>query len=59
MQSKQTMDVCVYAFARMVAWESVFLLQCRQETNEVLLLGSHIAEKNVKWVPLSEADDVV
>jgi len=57
-QSKQTMDVCVYAFARMVAWESVFLLQCR-DTNEVLLLGSHVAEKNVKWVPLPEADDVV
>jgi hypothetical protein len=57
-QSKQTMDVCVCDFARMVAWESVFLLQC-QETNEVLLLGSHIAETIVRWVPLSEADDVV
>ncbi len=58
MQSKQTMDVCVFAFARMVAWESMFLLQC-QGTNEVLLLGSHIAETIVKWVPLPEADDVV
>jgi hypothetical protein len=41
-----------------VAWKLVFLLQC-QETNEVLLLGSHIAETIVRWVPLSEADDVV
>lgn len=58
MQSKRTMDVCGYAFARMVAWKSVFLLQCR-ETNEVFFSGSHIAETTVKWVPLPEADDVV
>jgi hypothetical protein len=57
-QSKQTTDVCVYAFARMVAWKSVFLLQW-QVTNEVLLSGPHIAERIVRWVPLSEADDVV
>lgn len=58
MQSERTMDVCGYVFARMVAWKSVFLLHC-QEANEVFLLGSHIAGTNVKWVPLTEADDVV
>lgn len=58
MQSKLTMDVCSYAFARMVAWRSVFLLQW-QTANEVLSQGSHIAESTVKWVPIPEADDVV
>ena len=58
MQTKRTMDVCGYAFARMVALKLVFLLQC-QEANEVFLSGSHIAGANVKWVPLTEADDVV
>lgn len=58
MQSKRTMDVCGFAFARMVAWKFVVLLHC-QEANEVLLPGSHIARMNVKWVPLTEADDVV
>ena len=58
MQSKRTMDVGGYDFAQMVAWKSVFLLQY-QEANEVFIPGSHVAGTNVKWVPLTEADDVV
>ena len=58
MQSKRTMDVCDSAFARMVAWRLEFLLQW-QAANEVLLPGSYITETTVKWVPISEADDVV
>jgi hypothetical protein len=37
------MDVHVCAYAHMVAWQSLFLLQYR-ETIEVLLLGSHLQE---------------
>ena len=37
------MDVHDLVNARMVAWQSLFLLQYR-ETNEVLLLGSHLQE---------------
>ena len=37
------MDVQGCAYAHMVAWQSLFLLQCR-ETNEVLVLGSHLQE---------------
>ena len=58
MQSERIMDVFGYAFARMVAWKCVFLLHC-QEANEVFLPGSHVTGRNVKWVPLTEADDVV
>jgi hypothetical protein len=53
-QSKRTMDVCDYAFARMVAYRCMFLLQ-GQAANEVLLLGPYI----VKRIAKSEADDVV
>ncbi len=35
------MDVHDRAYAHIVAWQSLFLLQCR-ETNEVILLGSHL-----------------
>ncbi len=58
MQSKRTMDVCDYAFARMVACRYVFLLQW-QTANEVLLPDPHITECTVKRIPKSEADDVV
>ena len=37
------MDVHGRAYAHIVAWQSLFLLQYR-ETNEVLLLGSHMQE---------------
>ena len=37
------MDVHGLINVRMVAWQSLFLLQYR-ETNEVLLLGSHLQE---------------
>ena len=37
------MDVHDLFNARMVAWQSLFLLQCR-ETNEVLLPGSQLQE---------------
>jgi len=57
-QSKRTMGFCSYAFMRMVAWKSVFLLQ-GQETNEVFWSGSHFAGSFAKLVPMSEADDVV
>ena len=37
------MDVYGVVYAHMVAWQSLFLLHYR-ETNEVLLLGSHLQE---------------
>jgi hypothetical protein len=46
------------ASARMVAWESLFLLQHR-ETNEVLLRGSRLQENLQASGTLPEADDVV
>ncbi len=58
MQSKRTMGVCDYAFARMVACRYVFLLQ-GQVANEVLLPDPLITESIVKRIPKSEADDVV
>jgi ABC-type histidine transport system ATPase subunit len=57
-QSKRTMGVFDYAFARMVACRYVFLLQ-GQVANEVLLPDPLITESIVKRIPKSEADDVV
>jgi len=46
------MDVHDFVNVRMVAWQSLFLLQYR-ETNEVLILGSHLQEylqkRNPEW----------
>ena len=46
------MDVHGLINVRMVAWQSLFLLQYR-ETNEVLLPGSHLQEslqdRNPEW----------
>ena len=58
MQSKRTMGVCDYAFARMVAYRYVFLLQ-KQAANEVLLPSPLITRSIVKRISKSEADDVV
>ena len=44
------MDVHGCAYARMVAWQSLFLLQYR-ETNEVLVLGSRLQEDVQKRGP--------
>jgi hypothetical protein len=44
------MDVQGLVNAQMVAWQSLFLLQYR-ETNEVLLLGSHLQEYLQEWNP--------
>lgn len=42
------MDVHGCAYAHLVAWQSLFLLQYR-ETNEVLLPGSHLQEGLQNW----------
>ena len=51
------MDVHGCAYAHTVAWQSLFLLQYR-ETNEVLLLGSHLQEGLQQSGLRTEADDV-
>ena len=52
------MDVLGSAYAPTIAWQSLFLLQCR-ETNEVLLLGSRLRKNGQGRVSYLEADDVV
>jgi hypothetical protein len=42
------MDVHGLVNAHMVAWQSLFPLQYR-ETNEVLLMGSHLQKWNPEW----------
>jgi hypothetical protein len=44
------MDVHGRVYTHVVAWQSLFLLQCR-ETNEVLLPGSYLQENLQKQNP--------
>jgi hypothetical protein len=55
MQSKRTIDLHDCNFVHMVAWKSVFLLQCR-ETNEVCYWLPILQQMAKMGAPREETD---